>query len=66
MSVIEVTRAQITNAEAVMVEAMKIGQADTRAHVGGDYTEVGLLVKLFEVLDIHPLVVDEQHVGKET
>lgn len=62
MSVIEVTRAQMTNAEEVMVEAMDIGQAETR----GDYTEVGLLVKLFQVLDIHPIVVDEQHVGEET
>lgn len=45
---IYVTKAQVEKATAVMAEAIAIGSEGTQ----GDYTDLGLLAKMFETLDI--------------
>jgi hypothetical protein len=48
MNTIHVTEAQLDAAEAVMADAIRVGERGTR----GDNTEIGLLAHVLEALDV--------------
>lgn len=53
---ITLTEAQLDRAEALIAQAIEVGERGTR----GDYTEIGILAHIFEVLDIRVTVPSDQ------